>query len=210
VQTVFFDIIKDMIEVEKKFILTGDDATRLTEGAEFQNERVFTDIYYDTADFKLTTQDKWLRARDGQFELKMPLHHGPERMADQYDEIESEAEIRRALELPPRGSLAADLREAGYAPFCTCTTTRRKYKLGEFIIDLDAVDFRDFTYALGEIELMVDDKSEMQNATEKIIAFAKEKKLTFAPVRGKVMEYLKRMNQKHYQALIAAGVVKDF
>ena len=87
---------------------------------------------------------------------------------------------------------------------------RKKYKRGPFIIDLDIVDFQDFIYNIGEIELLINDKSDIENAIEKIMLFAKEKNLTIAPVRGKVVEYLKRIKPDHYQALVYAGVVKDF
>jgi len=48
-----------MIEVEKKFILNEQDVERLTKNAQFLNERIFTDIYYDTENFSLTSYDKW-------------------------------------------------------------------------------------------------------------------------------------------------------
>ncbi|OGC82605.1 MAG: hypothetical protein A2788_00165 [Candidatus Abawacabacteria bacterium RIFCSPHIGHO2_01_FULL_46_8] len=100
--------------------------------------------------------------------------------------------------------------KAGYSPFCTCKTTRRKYKKEPFIIDLDIVDFQDFIYYIGEIELMVNEKSEIESAIGKIIDFAKSQNLTIAPVRGKVLEYLKRVKPNHYQTLVRAKVVKDF
>ncbi len=199
-----------MIEVEKKFIMTEQDKDLLTQNAQFLNERVFTDIYYDTDNFSLTTQDKWLRARENRFELKVPLHQETERLADQYDEIESEEKIRQILNFPSDGGLATDLEKNGYLSFCICKTTRRKYRNGLFILDLDTVDFQNFTYNIGEIELMINDKSEIQNAIERILSFAREKNLMIAPVRGKVIEYLKRIKSKHYQALVRAGVVKDF
>jgi len=199
-----------MIEVEKKFILNEQDKERLTKDARFLNERVFTDIYYDTKIFSLTANDKWLRSREGRFELKLPLHEGADRLADQYDELEDEQKIREALNLPSNGNFADDLAKAGYFPFCTCKTTRRKYKKEPFIIDLDIVDFQDFTYNIGEIEMMVNDKSEIEGTIEKIMTFAKEQNLTIAPVRGKVIEYLKRTKPNHYQALVQVGVVKDF
>jgi len=40
--------------------------------------------------------------------------------------------------------------------------------------------------------------------------FAKTQNLTIAPVRGKVIEYLKRIKPNHYQALVQAKVIKDF
>lgn len=199
-----------MIEVEKKFILNKQDKERLTKDAEFLNKRTFTDIYYDTEDFSLTAQDKWLRSREGRFELKLPLHDGAGRLADQYDELEDEQKIKGALNLPLNGNLAEDLTKAGYFPFCTCKTSRRKYKKEPFIIDLDIVDFQDFTYNIGEIELLVGDKSEIDGAIEKIMDFAKSQNLTIAPVRGKVIEYLKRTKPNHYHTLVRSGIVKDF
>jgi adenylate cyclase class IV len=199
-----------MIEVEKKFILNEQDKERLTKNAQFLNERVFTDIYYDTEIFSLTANDKWLRSREGRFELKLPLHEGADRLADQYDELEDEQKIIEALNLPSNRNLTDDLVKAGYSSFCTCKTTRRKYKKEPFIIDLDIVDFQDFTYNIGEIELMVNEKLEIESAIERIMDFAKAQNLTIAPVRGKVIEYLKRTKPNHYQALVKAGVVKDF
>lgn len=200
-----------MIEVEKKFILNEQDKARLIKNAEFINEKVFTDIYYDTQDFSLTTKDRWLRCREGRFELKVPLHEGMGRLADQYDELENEPRIREALGLPSVvESFVGDLEKSGLFPFCRCKTTRRKFKKESFIIDLDVVDFQDFTYNIGEIELMVQGKSEIENAVEKIIVFAKDQKLTPTPVRGKIIEYLKRIRPNHYQALVRAGVVRDF
>ncbi|MEK7539594.1 MAG: CYTH domain-containing protein [Patescibacteria group bacterium] len=199
-----------MIEVEKKFILNEQDKERLTKGAQFLNERVFTDVYYDTEIFSLTSNDKWLRCREGRFELKLPLNEEADRLADQYDELEDEQKIREALNLPANDNFADVLVKTGYSPFCTSKTARRKYKKEPFIIDLDIVDFQDFTYNIGEIELMVSEKSKIESAIEKIMDFAKSKNLTIAPVRGKVIEYLKRTKPNHYQALVRAKVVKDF
>ena len=58
--------------------------------------------------------------------------------------------------------------------------------------------------------MMVNEKSEIEGTIEKIMTFAKEQNLTIAPVRGKVIEYLKRTKPNHYQALVQVGVVKDF
>ena len=135
-----------MIEVEKKFILNEQNLKRIIKGTQFINEKIFTDIYYDTKKFYLTSNDKWLRSRDGKFELKMPLNKKGERLVDQYDELEDEQKIREALNLPSNGNIADDLKKAKYSPFCTCKTTRKKYKKESFTIDLDIVDFHDFTY----------------------------------------------------------------
>src|SRR3989344_1572892 len=198
-----------MIEVEKKFILTKDNEARLTEEAEFLKEYSFTDAYYDTGDYALTSQDVWLRARDGKWELKTPLHKGAERLGDQYRELTDEKEIREYLKIPPKKTLAQDLKDAGYKPFCVFKTVRRKYKNTPFVIDLDAVDFGDFSYALGEIELLIEDSGDMNEAMEKIMEFGRKNGLGITHVRGKVIEYLKRVKPEHYWALVKANVVKD-
>jgi len=174
------------IEVEKKFLVDDEIAKKLVIGASFVNEKVFTDTYFDTDDYKLSLQDRWLRLRGDKFQLKLPLNNGlsPEnRQIDQYEELEDEETIRQALDIKKDGTFEEDLSREGIKPFCTFTTTRRKYKLGDFTIDLDDMDFG---YKIGEIELMVKDKSEMPQALKRILDFAKEKSLVIAPVRGKV------------------------
>jgi len=199
-----------MIEVEQKFILNEEAKARLTGEAKFINEKVFTDIYYDTADYSLTTRDVWLRQRGGKWELKTPIKIDINRLTNQYQEIEEEGEIRKFLLLPKVNSLEEDLVANKYLIFCRCTTRRKKYELTPFIIDLDEVDYGDFQYNLGEIELMVENKEEMALASEKILALAKENGLETLPVRGKVIEYLKQKRPEHYETLIRVGVVKDF
>jgi len=199
-----------MIEVEKKFILSEEDRKRLTKGAQFLGERVFTDVYFDTQSFSLTKKEEWLRSREGKFELKISLGERIDGSVDRYDEIEDEEKIREFINLAPSGNFSDALKKAGYSPFCFCKTARRKYKKNSFILDLDVVDFQDFSYNIAEIELMVKDKIEIEKAIEKIMLFAKEQDLAITPVRGKVIEYLKQKRPEHYQSLVKAGVVKDF
>jgi len=199
-----------MIEVEKKFLLNKEQEKQLIEGAEFIGEKVFTDIYYDAKDYCLTSNDKWLRSRSGKFELKLPFNKINEvRRGDLYDEIEDENRIRDIFNVSKDFGMEEGLEKNGYAKFCTCTTTRRKYKKGIFAIDIDFVDYNDdFTYGLAEIELMVNDESEMSKAIENIIDFAKESGLEVKYVRGKVIEYMKRKLPEHFQALVTSGLIK--
>lgn len=196
-----------MIEVEKKFLPSEEVVQRLTQGAEFLGEKVLTDIYYDGNNYSLTTQDIWLRRRNGTFELKLPLQEANKttRTLDKYEELDTEEAIREALDIPVKGSLAEDLEAAGFESFCTIVTTRQEYRIGEFIIDLNHMDFG---YSIGEIEMLVSTQGEMEAAEGKILAFARKHGIdTSAPVRGKVIEWLFRNNPKHYKALIDAGVV---
>lgn len=199
-----------MIEVEKKIALTNEEnIARLTQGATFLREVKNEDVYYDNSTFDLTTKDWWLRTRDGKFELKIPLHKekGSDRFADQYDELEDNEKIRQALGLH-EGNLAGVLAKAGYAPFSSIKTIRQKYKKGSFTIDIDLADFGEATYRVGEIELMVNDQSEIPNALRKIAQFVQEHKLQIVSVRGKVLEFIKRYRPEHYQSLQKAGVAK--
>ena len=195
-----------MIEIEKKFILTSDQEKKLIEGAEFLGEKQFTDIYYDDADFSLTTKDIWLRERSGKYELKLPMNESLEnRVSDQYRELDVEDDILAYFGV--KGILVKDfLIQKGYRPFCEITTTRRKYKKQAFGIDLDVMDFG---YTVGEIEFMTDDESKIKEATQSIIEFAKKHSIdTDAIVRGKVAEFLRLKNPTHFQALIDAKVIR--
>ncbi|OGZ89869.1 MAG: hypothetical protein A2528_00850 [Candidatus Staskawiczbacteria bacterium RIFOXYD2_FULL_37_9] len=193
--------IGNMIEVEKKFLLDKEQEKRLIGGTEFLGEKVFTDVYYDTPDFILTSNDKWLPSRSGKWELKLSLDRTAGRKGDLYDEVEDENKIKEILDI------SGDIEEK-YSKFCICKTTRKKYKKQGFGIDIDYVDYGDFTYGLAEIELMVQDKSEMEEAIGKIIEFAKENGLQTGYVRGKVIEYFKK-KPEHFQALIKSGTVRE-
>lgn len=198
-----------MIEVEKKFILSEKDISRLTDGADFLGENIFTDTYYDTADYALTKNDMWLRKRGNQFELKLPMHLGDSSLSQQYQEIEGEEKIREIFAVPVQSDFVADIAKFGYEPFCVCQTKRKKYKKEGFTIDLDKVEYGDFSYALGEIGLMVENENQMAEAAERIQKFAEKNGLKILPVRGKIIEYLKRKKPAHFQVLVAAGVVKE-
>ena len=195
-----------MIEVEKKFIFTPEQEKALIEGAEFLGEKKFTDVYYDDDNFSLTKKDIWLRGRDGKFELKLPMNESIEnRISDQYRELDIEDDILayfNARNIPVKDFLTT----SGYKPFCSVTTTRRKYKKDGFGIDLDIMDFG---YTLAEIEYMTDDESKIKEATQSIIKYAQKYDIdTNAIIRGKVAEYLRLNNPTHFQALIDAKVIK--
>jgi adenylate cyclase class IV len=197
-----------MIEVEQKFKLSEEKEARLIEGAEFLNERTFTDVYYDTGEYTLTKNDIWLRKRGDKWEVKIPMSGRNNWMSQQYQEVEGEEKIRQVFDIPPKHDFETDIAEFGYVSFCACKTTRKKYSKDKFIIDLDLVDYGDFTYKIAEIEIMVPSSEHAQGATDEILKFAKSLGLEIAPVRGKVIEYLKNKKPDHYQALNEAGVVE--
>jgi len=128
------------------------------------------------------------------------------RVSDQYRELDVDSDILAyfgARDISVKGFLV----EKGYIPFCKITTSRKKYKKEDFVIDLDVMDFG---YTLAEIEFMTDDESKIQEATNAIIAFAERHTIApnkEIPIRGKVVEFLRIKNPAHFQALIDAQVI---
>lgn len=77
-----------MIEIEKKFALTKSQLKKIEKMAEFVSKKSFTDIYFDDENYSLTKKDWWLRRRDNNLELKIPIGSSTERKAlNVYDEI---------------------------------------------------------------------------------------------------------------------------
>lgn len=190
-----------MIEVEKKFKLKEHQIEELLIGAEFLREVKFSDVYYDNSSFDFIKKDVWLRKRGNDYQLKTPLSFNNSRLLDQYKEIELESEIIDELKLKSNLSLKDNLLEFGLFPFCNCKTTRRKYKNGDFIIDIDEVDYGDFKYSICEIELMVLDESSVDEAILRILDFANKYNLEVAPVRGKVVEFIRFKHPDLYMEL---------
>ena len=189
-----------MIEVEKKFHITEEEVAALIEDAVFIGENKFTDVYYDSVDYRLTTNDSWLRSRNGAFEYKVRFDERDESEIDRYYEFH-DAEIRRELHLSLIGSIVEAIAKSGYAPFAEFTTTRRSYKKDGFRIDIDSMDFG---YQIGEVELIVSE-SKAADASKRILAFARSHGLQTSKIRGKLIEYICRFRPEHRAALKKAG-----
>ncbi|MBI3889231.1 CYTH domain-containing protein [Candidatus Saccharibacteria bacterium] len=199
-----------MIEIEKKFLLTPQQQESLLKGSVESGVKLVTDSYLDTSDFSLTKNDLWFRERDGVFELKMPLKSGSGVATNRYHELTDEAAIARELGLGEVAHLNEALSEAGIKKFMTCYTQRTSYEKQGFHIDVDTVTYRDssFAYAVAEIELLVETEEEADAAEARIITFAKQFDLIIDQVvLGKVAAFLKADDPRHYNALVAAGIL---
>ena len=202
-----------MIEVEKKFKLNDEEEKRLLKGAEFVSEKTFTDVYYDTVDFTLSKNNIWLRKRDEQFQLKLPVSQKEKMQITQFQEIEGEDKIREIFAVATVLDFETDIKAFGYEIFCQLRTTRKKYQKEGFEIDLDdAVSVlpgeEDFVYKITEIELLVENKEEVSSASKKIEEFATKNQLKLEKTWGKIAQYLFQKKPKHFEALVVAGVVK--
>lgn len=195
-----------MIEVENRFRLTEENKNKLVDGADFIGEESFTDIYYDDVNNSMMKSDMWLRSRDGKFEMKLPLNEKSvlQRKSNKYKEVESEGEIRKVLELPLSGNFTEALEEEGYSPVLEIETTRKKYKKGEFAIVFDVTNLG---FSIGEIEVVVENESGIEAASDRIINFAEEQHVELVSTEGKVLECLKIERPELYRAIREAEVI---
>ena len=193
-----------MFEIEKSFEVQEEKLKKLLQEAEFVGQKVFTDVYYDTDTYDLTSKNIWLRKREGSFELKIPI--GKMTDTDRYEEIENEQKIKAFLDLHNEIILADLLTQNGYKSFAKLTTTRKKYKHGDFNIDIDNAEFDDgYKFCGMEIELMVKDESKAEEASQKITQFAKIYGLKQS-YKGKVSDYLKNKNPYQFKILSDLGI----
>ncbi|MFC1632629.1 CYTH domain-containing protein [Patescibacteria group bacterium] len=194
-----------MIEVERKFEIT-DPHPAFLKKANFLREIKMEDTYYDDARYSLTTKNIWVRKRNGQFEIKKPIAHN---LIDRYDELVDEDTVRAYLDLDPELTIEEGLTAKEYMPFVTYHTVRQKYNMQGFKIDIDHVDFGEWNYYVGEIELNVKTEEEIEDAVTRIMNFAAENGLTIAKVPGKLVRYLYEKDPAQYQALVDSGVIQD-
>jgi predicted adenylyl cyclase CyaB len=177
-----------MIEVEIKFQPTKEQKEKLLAGAEFLGEKTIHDIYYDYPDFRFFTNQTRFRRRNGFFELKI------KKTIEAHLEIEDAEEIKKYL--------GTDNLEEFIKKNLILVTDyinkRKEYKKGEFTIDLDEMDFG---YNLCEIEIMVENKEEIEEAQEKILNFAKEYNLELKKLPAKRSEYLRLFKPEIYKKI---------
>lgn len=197
-----------MIEVEKKVALQEADLRTIEKLGTFLGCKIISDTYYDTADFRYTKGDIWLRERECTFELKVGVR-GYDGGIDHYEEITDEMQILRKLGLEKDKDFLKALSKAKIYPFATLQTVRRKYQIEEFFIDLDLAYFDDFIYRIAEIELRVANESKIPQAEDAINLFIQRLGIDpDRPIKAKLIEFLIQKNPTHYEALISSGVVK--
>eukprot|EP01118_Nematostelium_gracile_P016636 TRINITY_DN6940_c0_g1_i1.p1 TRINITY_DN6940_c0_g1~~TRINITY_DN6940_c0_g1_i1.p1 ORF type:complete len:235 (+),score=51.19 TRINITY_DN6940_c0_g1_i1:1-705(+) len=199
-------------EVEMKFRYLPPLQTKLLDkGAKPLGKKEFTDIYFDTPDFALTTKDIWFRQRQNNWECKVGKRDA--NGVDRYQEITSPIEIQKFLETffskSPNKVLSSSvdtlMDQLHLNKFATIKTQRDKFELEGFVVDLDEMDF---DYRIGEVELMVDRMEQSDLASQKILDFCRKFGLdNTPPIHGKVLEYIMRFRPDHYRALEDCGMI---
>jgi adenylate cyclase class IV len=205
------------IEVERKYdasVVSVDALTQTVEslGGETKGVVTFTDVYYDTPDASLAAKDTWLRARDGAWEIKVPLSQGDDTARRSggersvFREVEGPGAClhelnaarsgcrgcRRQRGKRPRCRGGAHRRDedAGRAPFAKFTTERAKFALDGANVDVDAASFG---HGVCEVEVLCAYESQVPDAEAKISYVAQRLGLT--PLKdsgGKLETYIRR------------------
>ena len=164
------------VEIERKFAVYTDTEGKIVQaGGTCVKDVTFSDSYFDTDSFHLTLVDRWLRRRDGKWELKAPLSEPSKQniatTCTKYLEITDEHGILEHLSailltsanellshcselLQTEVDLSLDewLRRHNLKPFAEFTTHRKSYSMdGDVSIELDETNFGS---SVGEIEMM--------------------------------------------------------
>ena len=197
-----------MIEVEKKFKLEGSFFEKVKREGTFLSQKEFQDTYYDTDEWRYTLKNMWLRKREDTYELKVSTQK-ESGIIDRYDEITNPMGILKAMDLPLLPSIPNALEDSNITPFCSFWTDRRKYQLGEFIIDIDTATFDDLTYSVAEVELLVQEESDIAAAETKITKLLERASINWhKQVLGKLSYFLAKRRPEHYAALVDAKVIR--
>ena len=186
-----------MIEIEKKFEASEEDIGRITEDSKFIKESINKDTYYDREGFPLVKNNIFLRKRNGRFELKLYVAEKGSRV-DKYLELEDDETIKSKLNIPAQKDIDEYLAENEYVPFGSWETKRRRFEKDGFTIDVDSVDFG---HNVVEIELMIEEGEDTNEAADKILNFAKTIGLEEDKQEGKVMVFIKRNNPTAYEEI---------
>lgn len=166
------------------------------------------DYYWDQKNFWITKADWFLRNRNGKWELKVGDNSSKKNL-NIYHEFNDLQEIAKRIKVDYKNDQDFEqvLRDCGYFMMCPIHKTRTKLKINEFNIDIDEGGYGD---NLFEIELMVEDNSQIDKALEKIFKFVKELDITPKPKKyGKVIDYIKDKYPKLYKELIEEGLVQE-
>ncbi len=186
-----------MIEVEKKFRPTEEQLALLLKDAEFLGEKENADTYYDLPDFSFWKKGMRLRKRNNGYELKIQGKDFYKNITEHNEEIDDHTLILERIGFNKNDNLE-DIVKNKSEVLCVIKTKRKKYKKGEFAIDIDETDFG---YNVVEIELIVENEQAISQAEQKIINLAERFNFSTDRLPGKVSECLRLTRPEVYKEL---------
>lgn len=205
------------MEVECRFLLNHESEARLLDGAELIEQSKFVVEFLDTPEWTLAYANRWLKRKNGKYELKLPLKNRDADTSPHLATIFHEETDRRVilahLGLPEAEDFEAALTRANMRPFASIQTVRTSYQKGPFRLDLDQAQFpllktgETMHYAVAEVELTGITESEAIQAKEDIIRFAEQHNLEVSDTRGKLMEYVFRNYPTVYLEFVKRGII---
>ena len=177
-----------MIEVEKKYLLSEDSFKAILSDVVFVREEKIIDKFFDDKDFSLFSNKMKLRKRNGKFELK---GRKKEKNVDSFsvkEELTTEQDIANKLDWDlSRGSIQDCVNERNYEQYAEVHTLRKKYKFDDLYIDMDETPDG---YSVMEVEILVENEHEIEDAIRKIGQFAQSYGLESRKIKGKLRTYL--------------------
>lgn len=185
-----------MLEVEQKFCVNTDyrDALKAN-NAVFVSEERLLDVYYDLPNLSFLKQDIWLRRRNHEKQIKIPIsgqqHSSKTGGCTSYLEIAGDKVDEELKKL-------TDVQFDDLVILCTVDSTRENYTLNGFNIVIDHL--KNSSYAVAEIELVASQESSLEEMQQQVKELGV--KMGFSPVvSGKIFEALKTQNSSAYSVL---------
>lgn len=182
-----------MIEVEKNFQPTDEQLAKMLADSEFVSKKINHDVYYDFGDDRLFRSYVKFRSRNGKFELKIKNQTGENENADAEIEIDDEEEIKKYFNTEKS---IKEFIETEMVLWSDYKNERTEYRNGEFTIDIDKLDFG---YEMVEIEVLVEDKTQIKDAEDRIINFAKKYDFEIKYVASKGWKYFEIVEPELYK-----------
>jgi CYTH domain len=221
------------LEVEQKFALENESnvEARLMElGFSKKREVDMVDWYFDLPEPVLTPKDNWLRFREtdkeSSWQLKRGRHH--QGGGTVYEELDGEEAIEASLsmlkDIDPGTAIPVEYeghavpelpRRTGLVPFARIETHRSNWTYtGEsdsykaLSVDLDKTQYG---YMVGEVEVVVNEDSEIPVARECISSLlqklAPEQGVSLQVPVGKLEHFMIQYRPDHYKACVDGGSI---
>lgn len=196
-----------LVEIERKFFLTGGQQATLRSSLETLSEKELDDTYWDAPGYPLTTRDWWLRQRNGAWELKVPWARAQIGGAESFEEFEGDAAVLNRLRddgfaLTSAGGASIEdiLRDSSFVPFARLHTARVSLRgsesaaatgLGPMKVDLDTVVFDP---ELAELGVVVDESQGLSFAVAELEVMASRDKAEVTKATEALEAFVRELN----------------
>lgn len=198
------------IEIERKFLLTPTVKKKLLSFSSPTETICFRDLYYDE---QLALNNIWLRKRNNAWEVKVPVQFNSGDVnskfgATVYREITGMSQVREAV-CHHYANLDIDIEKLECYAMLDTTRTQLSItwntKTVHIILDeCSSPNIDDFSCSIGELELMVHDESEVDDATQVLNDLVEHLQLgQVEDYEGKLIKYIKKYRPELFKKLIA-------